>query len=351
MAQATRSGTPTIAIIGTGFGGLCMAIQLENAGITSFVLLEKGDRVGGTWRDNTYPGAACDVQSLLYSFSFAPKSDWTRKYAPQKEIHSYLEGCADTYGLRSRIQFNKEVVSADFDEAQGLWTIATADGASLQAHVMITACGQLNRPAIPRIKGIETFAGKTFHSARWDHGYDFTGKTVAAIGTGASSIQFVPQIMPKVKKLTLFQRSAAWIIAKPDRPYTALENWLFKNIPVSARLSRFYYYLKNESRALAFTRLWWITRWVELETKWLAWRAIRTRSSGASSFRTIAPAASVSSFRTTGSRRSITIMLRSSPKSSTVSNPMRSSRATASVIRLTRSSTAPASMRRIFSRR
>ncbi len=275
MAQATRSDTPTIAIIGTGFGGLCMAIQLENAGITSFVLLEKGDRVGGTWRDNTYPGAACDVQSLLYSFSFAPKSDWTRKYAPQKEIHSYLEGCADTYGLRSRIQFNKEVVSADFDEAQGLWTIATADGATLQVNVLITACGQLNRPAIPRIKGIETFAGKMFHSARWDHGYDFTGKTVAAIGTGASSIQFVPQIMPKVKKLTLFQRSAAWIIAKPDRPYTALENWLFKNIPVTARLSRFYYYLKNESRALAFTRLWWITRWVELETKWLAWRAIK----------------------------------------------------------------------------
>lgn len=268
-------GSPKIAIIGTGFGGLCMAIQLEKAGITSFVLLEKAASVGGTWRDNTYPGAACDVQSLLYSFSFEPKSDWTRKYARQGEIRSYLEGCVDTYGLASRIRFNKEVVAAGFDEAAGLWTISTSDGETQRAHILITACGQLNRPAIPRIKGIETFGGKTFHSARWEHDYDFTGKTVGVIGTGASSIQFVPELVPKVKQLKLFQRSAAWIIAKPDRPYTGFEKRLFEKLPVSARLSRAYYYLKNESRALAFTRLWWITRWVEWETRWLAWRAVK----------------------------------------------------------------------------
>ncbi|NMT64947.1 flavin-containing monooxygenase [Marinobacter orientalis] len=254
MNQAVNPSMPSIVIIGTGFGGLGMAIQLRNSGLDSFILLEKASAVGGTWRDNTYPGAACDVQSHLYSFSFEPRHDWSRKFGLQPEILGYMQHCVDKYGLADHIRFNKEVASAAFDEATNTWTVITTDGESFTADIVITATGQLNQPAWPNIPGMETFSGRMFHSARWDHDYDLKGKNVGVIGTGASAIQFVPEIVPRVKSLSLFQRSAAWVLPKPDRPFYRWEQTLFRRIPAWDRFYRYLIYWKNESRALAFTR-------------------------------------------------------------------------------------------------
>ncbi len=254
MADSASGKTPSVVIIGTGFGGLCMAIQLKKAGINAFTMLEKASDVGGTWRDNTYPGAACDVQSHFYSFSFEPKHDWSRKFGLQPEILGYMQYCVDKYGLAGHIRFNKEVATAVFDESTNTWTVTTTDGDSHTADIVVTATGQLNQPAWPEIPGLESFTGKMFHSARWDHNYDLNGKRVAVVGTGASAIQFVPEIVPKVQSLSLFQRSAAWVLPKPDRPFYRWEQTLFRKIPAWDRLYRYLIYWKNESRALAFTR-------------------------------------------------------------------------------------------------
>jgi cation diffusion facilitator CzcD-associated flavoprotein CzcO len=245
---------PSILIIGTGFGGLCMAIQLKEAGFSQFTLLEKASEVGGTWRDNTYPGAACDVQSHFYSFSFEPKHDWSRKFGLQQEILDYMKSCVDKYGLAEHIRFNQEVHSASFNESTNQWRLETSSGDVYIADIVVTATGQLNQPAWPNIPGLDSFEGKLFHSARWDHDYPLEGRNVAVIGTGASAIQFVPEIVPKVKSLILFQRSAAWVLPKPDRPFRKWEQTLFQKIPAWDRLYRFLIYWKNESRALAFTR-------------------------------------------------------------------------------------------------
>ncbi|MDK8465428.1 NAD(P)/FAD-dependent oxidoreductase [Marinobacter sp. SS13-12] len=254
MADSASGKTPSVVIIGTGFGGLCMAIQLKKAGINAFTMLEKASGIGGTWRDNTYPGAACDVQSHFYSFSFEPKHDWSRKFGLQPEILGYLQHCVDKYGLAGHIRFNTEVATAVFDEKTNTWTVTTTDGDSHTADIVVTATGQLNQPAWPEIPGLESFTGKMFHSARWDHNYDLNGKKVAVVGTGASAIQFVPEIVPKVQSLSLFQRSAAWVLPKPDRPFYRWEQTLFRRIPAWDRLYRYLIYWKNESRALAFTR-------------------------------------------------------------------------------------------------
>lgn len=264
-----------IVIIGSGFGGLCMAIQLKKAGIDSFIILEKSDRVGGTWRDNTYPGAACDVQSHLYSYSFEPKSNWSRKFAPQAEIQGYMEHCAARYALAPHMRFGQEVVSAVFDAQTAQWLITTRSGEQIRAGILITACGQLNRPAFPDIKGIAEFKGNMFHSARWDHAYDLNGKRVAVIGTGASAIQFVPEIVPKVAQLKLFQRSAAWVISKADRKFRPWEHRLFARVPLLDRLYRASIYLKNESRALAFTRFYGVLELFALQARWMAWRQVK----------------------------------------------------------------------------
>ncbi|MGH8452956.1 MAG: flavin-containing monooxygenase, partial [Nevskiales bacterium] len=224
--------------------------------------------------DNTYPGAACDVQSHLYSYSFEPKHDWTRKFGLQTEIRSYMESCAVKYGVRHHIQFNQEVTNAEFDKKAGVWAIRTKNGDTIRANILITALGQLNRPAFPRIKGREDFRGKAFHSARWDHDFDLNGKRVAVIGTGASAIQFVPQIVPKVKQLYLFQRSAAWVVSKPDRPFTGFEQWLFDSFPVWDRIYRAFIYWKNESRAIAFTRFAWLLGVYSLLAHWHRWRQV-----------------------------------------------------------------------------
>lgn len=269
------NNTPHIIIIGTGFGGIGMAIQLKKAGIHSFTILEKAGSIGGTWRDNTYPGAACDVQSHLYSFSFEPKSDWSRKFGLQPEIRSYMESCVKKYDIEDHIQFHQEVESATFDSDAGVWNIVTKKGNKISSNVLVSACGQLNKPATPKIVGIENFKGKVFHSARWDHNYDVTNKDVAVIGTGASAIQFVPQITPKVNTLKLFQRSAAWVIPKPDRPFTGLEQWLFETFPILDRIYRASIYWKNESRALAFTRFGFLLKAFGFQAKRLAKRKIK----------------------------------------------------------------------------
>lgn len=241
-----------IAIIGSGFGGVGMAIRLQQAGFNDLVLLEKESDVGGCWRDNTYPGAACDVPSHLYSFSFEPKFDWSRKFAPQREIHGYIRHCAEKYGLLPKIRFNTEVTGARFDEARALWIISTAGGETIEARTLISACGQLNRPAYPRLKGLESFKGETFHSARWNHQANLRGKRVAVVGTGASAIQFVPELVKEVSALTLFQRSAPYVIPKPDRGYTRVEQALYARLPRLQELSRTGMYWQHESRALAF---------------------------------------------------------------------------------------------------
>lgn len=242
-----------VLIIGAGFGGLGLAIQLQQAGIQDFLILEKADEVGGTWRDNGYPGAACDVPSHLYSFSFEPKADWSRKFAPQAEIHAYQRHLADKYGLRRHIRFGCEVESAAFDQASGTWSLCTRSGERFQARALVSACGQLNRPAWPKLPGLEGFKGALFHSARWNHAYTLAGKRVAVIGTGASAIQFVPQIAPQVAKLTLFQRSAAYVIPKPDRAYRPWELALMRRLPWLQKIDRLLKYIQHESRALAFT--------------------------------------------------------------------------------------------------
>jgi len=253
-AAARKEQPVRIAIVGTGFAGLGMAIRLKQAGIEDFVILEKADDVGGTWRDNHYPGCACDVQSHLYSFSFAPNPEWSRMFSPQPEIWSYLRKCTDQYGLRPFIRFNSEVQAAKWDEQAGVWRVQLSGGRELVANVLISGMGGLSRPAYPiGVKGLESFRGKTFHSQDWDHDYDLKGKRVAVIGTGASAIQFVPQIQKAVAQLDLYQRTPPWILPKPDRKVSDFEHKLFKAVPLTQRLFRGAIYAIMETRVLGFT--------------------------------------------------------------------------------------------------
>ncbi|HSC82900.1 MAG TPA: NAD(P)/FAD-dependent oxidoreductase [Pseudomonas sp.] len=244
-----------VLIIGSGFAGLGLAMRLRQQGVEDFLILEKGSEPGGTWRDNTYPGAACDVPSHLYSFSFEPKTDWSRRYAPQAEIFAYVRQCISKHQLQSRIRCNSEVAEARFDEQAALWQVTTTDGACFSARALVSACGQLNRPLYPQIKGLERFAGESFHSARWRHDIDLSGKRVAVIGTGASAIQFVPQIVSRVARLHLFQRSAAYVLPKPDRPYSRFELALMQRWPWTQKLDRCLQYLYHEVRGVAFFAL------------------------------------------------------------------------------------------------
>ena len=241
-----------VAIVGTGFAGLGMAINLRKAGKESFVVLERANEVGGTWRENHYPGCACDIPSHLYSFSFEPNPNWTRMFAPQREILEYLKRCADKYDVRNKIRFGSEVERATWDEAGAFWRLQTKTGTVTARHVVF-GIGALSRPATPQLPGIENFRGKTFHSANWDHRYDLTGKTVAVIGTGASAIQFVPMIADQVRKLYVFQRTAPWVLPHPDRATTGWERLLFNALPITQRLFRYLIYWLNEARALGFT--------------------------------------------------------------------------------------------------
>jgi cation diffusion facilitator CzcD-associated flavoprotein CzcO len=236
--------TVDIAIVGSGFAGLGAAVRLAGAGRDDFLILEKGESVGGTWRDNTYPGCACDVQSHLYSFSFAPNPNWTRLFARQPEIRAYLEDVADRYRLRDRIRFGADVRTVEWNGSR--WTVGTADGAVVHARVVIWGTGPLHIPSVPEIDGLDSFEGTAFHSSRWDHGHDLRGKRVAVIGTGASAIQFVPQIQPQVASLTLFQRTAPWVLPKPDRDIPAVMRRIYRAAPVVQKATRAMVWARNE---------------------------------------------------------------------------------------------------------
>jgi cation diffusion facilitator CzcD-associated flavoprotein CzcO len=237
-----------VAITGAGFGGVCMAVQLRNAGIRDFVILEKGAEPGGAWRDNHYPGAACDVQSHMYSYSFATKPNWTQRYAQSREIKQYITDVIRKFRIGTQIRCNQEVVSAKFDETQGRWALRTANGDTWSVRYWVLATGPLHVPAIPEIKGMETFNGKIMHSAQWEHGYDFTGKNVVSIGTGGSAIQYAPELAKKAKQLAIFQRSPAWIVPRDDRTYSRLAKNVFAYLPFTRTLHRWQLYWTNEMR-------------------------------------------------------------------------------------------------------
>ncbi len=242
----------TAVIVGAGFSGLAAGVHLKKAGIDDFVILEKDDGVGGTWRANTYPGAACDIPSHLYSYSFAPNPSWSRAYGGQKEILAYLERVADDFELRPHLRFGTKVIGASFDEATATWTVMIEGGETLVARALILGNGALHLPAVPDLPGLSSFEGTTFHSARWNHAHDLSGKRVAVIGTGASAIQFVPQIAPQVAQLDVFQRTPPWIVPKADRPISEREKWAFENIPGAHWLRRTGLYWLFESRVLGF---------------------------------------------------------------------------------------------------
>ncbi len=243
--RADRRDFP-IAIIGAGFAGIGTAIQLKKAGIDSFTIFERAGEIGGTWRDNTYPGAACDVPSHVYSFSFEPKPDWSRTFAESWEIQEYLLGVVEKWKLREHMLLDTEIVEARFDEEEGAWTLTTGSGDTFRARVVVAGAGGLVDPSFPDIKGIESFAGEMIHTARWDHDYDLTGRRVAVIGTGASAVQVVPSIAPQVETLAVFQRTPAWVVPKPDHIYSEEEKERLRRQPWRLWLSRTLRYWGSE---------------------------------------------------------------------------------------------------------
>jgi cation diffusion facilitator CzcD-associated flavoprotein CzcO len=228
---------PIVAVIGAGAGGIAVGVKLKRAGY-DFTIYEKSDGVGGTWRDNTYPGAACDVPSHLYSFSFELNPWWSRTYASQPEILAYLERCADQYGLRTHLRTGVAIDEARWDEGESCWRLLASTGEEFSADVLVSALGMLNVPTVPDIPGADSFRGRAFHSSRWDHAKSLAGERVASIGTGASAVQYVPAIAPDVEHLTVFQRSPIWITPRLDRPYTPQEQRRFARIPFAARRER-----------------------------------------------------------------------------------------------------------------
>src|SRR5215211_7691876 len=216
-----------VVIIGSGFSGLAIAAELKRCGRDDFVVLERAHDVAGTWRDNTYPGCACDVPSHLYSFGFAPNPDWSSTFSPQPEIYAYIRRVAEDQGLMPHIRFGIEVESAGWDDEAKQWRLTTSAG-ELTTRAIASAAGPLSEPAIPDIPGLPDFKGTLFHSATWNHDHDLSGERVAVVGTGASAIQFVPQIQPKVAQLHLFQRTPPWITPRRDRRLTKAEKAIYK---------------------------------------------------------------------------------------------------------------------------
>ena len=242
-----------VAIVGSGFGGLGAAIRLEQQGVDDFLLFERADDLGGTWRDNSYPGCTCDVPSHLYSFSFAPNPGWSRSFSGQPEIWEYLRECARRFGIMPRIRFGHEVRGATWDERRRRWRVETSQG-TWTADVLVSAAGPLSEPSIPALPGLDRFAGKVFHSARWDHDHDLRGRQVAVVGTGASAIQFVPEIQPKVARLSVFQRTAPWVLPRRDRAWSDAERRLYRAVPAAQRLARWSIYWAREGFTVGFLR-------------------------------------------------------------------------------------------------
>ncbi len=249
-----RTESLGVAIIGGGFAGIAMAIRLREAGRTDFAILEKASGLGGTWRDNTYPGCACDIPSRLYSYSFAPDGDWSRRYAPQPEILAYIEDVARRHDIHRFTRFDTSVEKITWDETSRHWTLEASDGRSFKARAVVSAVGGIHIPHVPDLPGLDDFAGPSFHTARWDHDLDLAGKRVAVIGTGASAIQVIPEIASKVERLHVFQRSAPWVLPRGDKPISPVARWLDKHVPGLRSLRRQLIYWTNEARAIPFTR-------------------------------------------------------------------------------------------------
>ncbi|MCW2777957.1 MAG: FAD-dependent pyridine nucleotide-disulfide oxidoreductase [Frankiales bacterium] len=247
-----------VCVVGTGFSGLGMAVQLKKDGIEDFVVLERADAVGGTWRDNTYPGCACDVPSHLYSFSFAPNPEWSHVFSRQPEIRDYLERVTDEQGLRPKIRLSTALESGRWDDDALVWRLQTSAG-PLTADVLVSGCGGLVEPHYPEVPGVQAdgtgaFAGPAFHSARWDHDVDLTGKRVAVVGTGASAIQFVPLVQQQAASVVVFQRTPPWVLPRMDRDITDGERSVFRRLPVAQKARRGLVYAARELQLLGFTK-------------------------------------------------------------------------------------------------
>ena len=243
------SRTPRVAIIGAGFSGLCLAIRLRETGAGEPTILEKAERLGGTWRENSYPGAACDLMSFAYCYSFEQKTDWSRKWSPQAEILDYMDHCAEKYGILPHVRFGTEVLGARFDPERGVWQLRTrCDGGeeTLEAEVLVSGVGQLHRPVPPGFPGLESFAGVQFHSASWRHDVPLAGKRVGVVGTGASAIQLVPEIARESGRLEVFQRTPSWIIARGDRDYSEAEKRRFTRHAWLAKIYRWFIWARQE---------------------------------------------------------------------------------------------------------
>jgi cation diffusion facilitator CzcD-associated flavoprotein CzcO len=249
-----ESVTQDVVVIGAGLAGLCMAMELKRAGVHAFTVFEKGSDVGGVWRENVYPGAACDSPSHLYSYSFEQHDRWTRRYASQPEILDYLKRCARKYDIESHLKLGTEITHVSFDSDAQVWRLRSASGSEHRARALVTATGQLSHPRLPSIAGRADFTGRAFHSAQWDPSYDLSGRTVAVVGNGCSAVQIVPQIAANVRQLYVFQRSAKWIIPKWDRQFGPVARWLFRRFPWSQKLSRVIWFLLAELIAYSPTR-------------------------------------------------------------------------------------------------
>jgi cation diffusion facilitator CzcD-associated flavoprotein CzcO len=251
MIKAVPRDETDIAIVGAGFGGLATAIELDRHGFGDYVVLERSGDIGGTWSANTYPGCQCDVPSNLYSFSFAPKPDWTHSYPEQPQILDYLHDCAERFGVMPKVRLNCEMQDAEWIPAERRWRIATSTG-ELGARVLIAAPGLLSEPRIPDLPGLDRFQGKWFHSARWDHSHDITGKRVAVIGTGASAVQIVPRIQPQVERLYVLQRTPPWVLSHNDREIGSRLKDVYRRLPAAQRLAREGVYWAREGLAAGF---------------------------------------------------------------------------------------------------
>jgi cation diffusion facilitator CzcD-associated flavoprotein CzcO len=249
--QDTARPALQVLIVGAGFGGIAAAIELRRHGITDIKILEKAPDLGGTWFYNSYPGAACDVPSHLYSFSFAQRRDWSRLCSPQEEIHRYLHDVARSHGVEGLVETGSTVTECSWDEEACRWTVTTAEGATHLAQALILATGQLHQPAYPRIEGIDEFAGRSFHSSAWDHDYELAGRRVAVVGTGASAVQFIPEIAPKVERLSVFQRTGNWFLPRKNHRYPAPFKAAVERFPLLQALRRKFVFQYTESLTLA----------------------------------------------------------------------------------------------------
>jgi cation diffusion facilitator CzcD-associated flavoprotein CzcO len=262
-AKKAPTAISEVLIIGAGFGGLGTAIRLRQQGVSDIVILERANEVGGTWRDNSYPGAACDIPSNLYSYSFAPNPDWSRAYSGSGEILGYARHLADSNDLRPLIRFGRTVSEAAFNETEGHWVVSTSEGEVFRGRSLVMASGGLANPSLPKIPGIDSFEGKRIHSARWDHSYDLKGKRVAVIGTGASAIQIIPELVKVAEKVTVFQRTPGWVMPRMDYRSPEWSKALFRAVPATQNLLRRALFWGHESMAFSFIWSTPMTRVVE----------------------------------------------------------------------------------------